>query len=905
MKKFYFLVCLGFVAMNSWGQLLYEPFNYTPDATNGIGQQSSSVWVRINAGDSMLVTSGNLAYPGLPASIGNKVSFDGAGSDNYTGFTSQTSGTVYCSFILNVTGLGGMTTTGGYFTGFSDAATSTTFGATVWLRLSTTAGKYNIGIATRTTAAAISWLPGNYDPGTSYFIVRAYEMITGTGNDVGKIWVNPVLGGAEPVADAVAAVGTDLSSVQKVFLRQDAVATTPFIDIDEIRVGTTWASVTPGAAVPTLSISSPLTAFGNLCTGTTAGPNSFTISGTNLTTANVTVAALAGYTYSTTSGGTYTTSLNLTQPGGTYSQQIFVKFDPVAVQSYNGNIAVSGGGAPAVNAAASGAGINPLPVVTSGSATAITQSTATVNGLASSGGCSALTSNYGIEYSTTSGFANGSGTPILSTNIAAGSFSSNLVGLSPGTTYYYHAYATNAAGTSYGTEMSFTTATPNPTINVTALTAFGNVCINTTSGPNSFTISGANLTTANVTVAALAGYTYSTTAAGTYTNSLSLTQPGGTYSQLIFVRFTPTTVQSYNGNIAVAGGGVVAATSVAASGAGVNSTASVTTGAASAITQTTATVAGSISATGCTAVTVYGIEYSLTNGFPNGTGTQVASTNLSAGNFTSALIGLAPSTTYYYKAYATNGGGTAYGIQLSFTTAAPPPPALTATALTPFGAACITTTPAPNSFVINGTNLTTVALTVGPLAGFTFSETSGGTYTTTLTITQTGGTQSKTVFVKFTPTLVQSYDGNIPVSGGGVTTAINVSVIASGVNTLATVVTGAASNLNTNSVTLAGSIAANGCSNITAYGIEYSGINGFVNGAGTKVVSTNIASGTFTSSVTGLVQGATYYYKAYAANSGGTSYGLQQTFTFPAIGNGFVLYPVPVERGFKYEGDDE
>jgi len=264
MKKFYLLVCLVLVVMNSWGQLLYEPFNYTPDATNGIGQQSGSVWIRINSGDSMLVTNGSLTYPGLPASVGNKISFDGAGSDNYIIFTSQTTGTVYSSFILHVTSLGAITTAGGYFTGFSDAATSTTFGATVWLRLSTTAGKYNIGIATRTTAAAVSWLPGDYDPGTPYFIVRAYEMITGTGNDVGKIWVNPTLGGTEPAPAAVAAVGTDLASVQKVFLRQDAIATTPFIDLDEIRVGTTWASVTPGAAVPTLNISSPLTAFGNV-----------------------------------------------------------------------------------------------------------------------------------------------------------------------------------------------------------------------------------------------------------------------------------------------------------------------------------------------------------------------------------------------------------------------------------------------------------------------------------------------------------------------------------------------------------------------------------------------------------------------------------------------------------------
>lgn len=646
-----------------------------------------------------------------------------------------------------------------------------------------------------------------------------------------------------------------------------------------------------GAASPTLSAST-LTAFGNVCINTTAGPNSFTITGSNLSTANVTVGALTGFAYATAAGGPYNSSLSLTQPGGSYSQQIFVQFNPTLVQSYSGNIPVGGGGASSVNVAASGAGVNTIPTVTTGAASAITQTTATAAGSIPSIGCSAITA-YGIEYSTTSGFPNGSGTQVASTNLSGGNFSSNLSGLTSSTPYYYKAYATNAGGTAWGSEQTFTTASPNPTINVTALTAFGNICTNTTTGPNSFTISGANLTTANVTVAALAGYTYSTTSGGTYTTTLSLAQPGGTYSQQIFVRFNPTAVQSYNGNIAVDGGGVAAPVNVAASGAGVNTAPSVTTGAASAITQTTATAAGSITATGCSAITAYGIEYSTTNGFPNGTGTQVASSNLSGGSFSSNLTGLAPSTTYYYKAYATNSGGTTYGAQQSFTTASP---VLSASSLTPFGSPCINTTAGPNSFTITGVGLTNANITVGPLTGFSFSTTSGGTYTASLSLTQPGGAYSQQVFVRFAPTTVQSYNGNIPVSGGGAA-SINVAASGDGVNTLATVVTGGASNINSYSVTLAGSIAAIGCSNVTAYGIEFSGINGFVNGSGTKIPSTNLSGSNFSSALSGLVQGATYYYKAYAVNSGGTSYGLQQSFTVASIGNGFTIYPIPVAPG--------
>jgi hypothetical protein len=87
----------------------------------------------------------------------------------------------------------------------------------------------------------------------------------------------------------------------------------------------------------------------------------------------------------------------------------------------------------------------------------------------------------------------------------------------------------------------------------------------------------------------------------------------------------------------------------------------------SAVTATTATIAGSITDPGCSAITGYGFEYSTATGFPNGTGTQAAASNLSAGNFSVALSGLAPNQIYYYKAYVTTAAaGTTYGSQQSF-----------------------------------------------------------------------------------------------------------------------------------------------------------------------------------------------------------------------------------------------
>ena len=432
-----------------------------------------------------------------------------------------------------------------------------------------------------------------------------------------------------------------------------------------------------------------------------------------------------------------------------------------------------------------------------------------------------------------------------------------------------------------------------PTLSAGSLATFGNVCVNVTTAPNSFTITGLNLTTANIAVGPLTGFSFSTTSAGVYTSSLNLTQAGGSYSQQVFVKFTPTAIQSYNGNIPVTGGGAPAI-NVTASGAGENSVPVVTTGAASAITTTTATAAGTITSTGCTSVTAYGIEYSITNGFTNGTGTQTASSNLSAGNFSSNLSGLSPSTTYYYKAYATNGGGTGYGLQQSFTTASP---VLAATSLTGFGGVCLNTTAGPNSFTISGLNLTNANVNVGPLPGFTFSTTSGGSYTSVLSITQPGGSFNQAIFVKFTPVATVSYNGNIPV-GGGAAALINVPVSGNGINTAGIASTGSAVVLSANTATLSGLVGAIGCSPITAYGVEYSGISGFADGTGTKIASANInASAVFSATANGLVQNTVYYYKAYVINNGGISYGAQQTFTTKSIPAGLIIYSTPVRKG--------
>ncbi|HBZ26521.1 MAG TPA: hypothetical protein DEO54_09865 [Rikenellaceae bacterium] len=94
-----------------------------------------------------------------------------------------------------------------------------------------------------------------------------------------------------------------------------------------------------------------------------------------------------------------------------------------------------------------------IPSVTTADITEITSSSAICGGSVTNGGGAAVSAR-GICWSTDTA-------PTLSDNTTSngngtGSFTSNILGLSPNTTYYVRAYATNPLGTSYGEEKNFT-----------------------------------------------------------------------------------------------------------------------------------------------------------------------------------------------------------------------------------------------------------------------------------------------------------------------------------------------------------------------------------------------------------------------------------------------------------------
>jgi C1A family cysteine protease/chitodextrinase/putative hemolysin len=102
------------------------------------------------------------------------------------------------------------------------------------------------------------------------------------------------------------------------------------------------------------------------------------------------------------------------------------------------------------------------PTVTTNSVSGIGDNAATCGGnITLDGGATIIAS--GIVYSTNSGVNTGNGTvKENSPVVTSGSYSLTMTGLNAGTSYYVNSFATNAKGTSYGTERSFTTTGTAP-----------------------------------------------------------------------------------------------------------------------------------------------------------------------------------------------------------------------------------------------------------------------------------------------------------------------------------------------------------------------------------------------------------------------------------------------------------
>ncbi|UMY66677.1 MULTISPECIES: T9SS type A sorting domain-containing protein [unclassified Flavobacterium] len=214
-------------------------FEY-PEAA-ALGGQTN--WANVNTGDDVVVAGGSLSYDSLPTA-GNSVVFAGGGIDTFLSLQNVATGTVYYSFLLKVNTMAGVTdANGGYFAGLG--ASTSNFGATLWTKRVDDAS-FNFGTEVRTANAAnTTWTADAYATGETYFVVVGYTFGDNASDDTVNLWINPTVGGAQPAATITDThTGTDLTGISKFFFRQDSATETPDVQVDLLRVATTWEDVT-------------------------------------------------------------------------------------------------------------------------------------------------------------------------------------------------------------------------------------------------------------------------------------------------------------------------------------------------------------------------------------------------------------------------------------------------------------------------------------------------------------------------------------------------------------------------------------------------------------------------------------------------------------------------------------
>ncbi|WP_345949992.1 MBG domain-containing protein [Mucilaginibacter sp. PAMB04274] len=219
----------------------------------------------------------------------------------------------------------------------------------------------------------------------------------------------------------------------------------------------------------------------------------------------------------------------------------------------------------------------------------------------------------------------------------------------------------------------------------------------------------------------------------------------------------------------------------------------VSTTATSTYAATTATLAGNVSSDGGATVTEKGVVYN-TSSNPTTANSKLVNSAAGTGGISVDATGLTPGTTYYFKAYAINSAGTAYGTEQTFTTTASATPTVTTAGTIEAFAGCYGSSTTGQSFTVSGNNLTG-DLVITPPLGFQLSNNNIGFSGVGITLTPVSSTvAATTLYVRMAAATSSPAAGNITVSSAGATTK-NIPVSGT-VNALPTITTSAITSVS-------------------------------------------------------------------------------------------------------------
>lgn len=196
------------------------------------------------SGNPLCTSAAALAYGPLQpisgvASYGFQCATAGS-RDQSAGFASQggDGNSVYVSFLVRVTAA---TPTARNLIGLRNSTGGGTLVIAAGINASRQLTLLKSGTAAATTTAALN-------QNETYFVVMRYRFVAGNGLDECALWLNPATGQTEEanagVTPVITASGSDQNSLLSVRLPSVTDASGPLY-LDEIRVGQTWADVTP------------------------------------------------------------------------------------------------------------------------------------------------------------------------------------------------------------------------------------------------------------------------------------------------------------------------------------------------------------------------------------------------------------------------------------------------------------------------------------------------------------------------------------------------------------------------------------------------------------------------------------------------------------------------------------
>lgn len=324
-----------------------------------------------------------------------------------------------------------------------------------------------------------------------------------------------------------------------------------------------------------------------------------------------------------------------------------------------GGAAVTSGGTSA-GTATSGAGIGGIivikytvataPSLTTSAADTVTVISANINGnITATGGQNATAE--GFATSTDPAMASGVSTSTFSGSFGTGAFSKTFsnTSLTGNTTYYFRAYATNSAGDGLGSILNFLTLPGTP-----GTPTYSSVA------PTSMTV--------NWSAPSGGAATYNLERCITSANTCTLVTGIAATSQAVSSLSNNTSYDFAVQGVNATGNGAWSATSTQSTNADLPS---LSTDAASSITSSGGTLNSTISGVGGANATTCGFAYGTDSTLASVIATTTDSTCPSGtGSFLKILSGLSAAVTYYFRAYATNTGGTGYGSIANFTTGA-------------------------------------------------------------------------------------------------------------------------------------------------------------------------------------------------------------------------------------------